>query len=67
MTRRQRALLIAEEAMVRLHGEPMFWCDGDLADRRDLIRRVDDELALIETTTRTGAAPAAPAPERRAA
>ncbi len=53
--------------MVRLHGEPKFWKDGDLADRRDLIRRVDAELVLIETITRTGAAPAAPAPERRAA
>ncbi|MEV7217884.1 hypothetical protein AB0O31_32915 [Kitasatospora cineracea] len=53
MTRRQRALRIAEEAMVRLHGEPKFWKDGDLADRRALLRRVDAELAEIETATST--------------
>ncbi|WP_404871080.1 hypothetical protein ACI1MP_38045 (plasmid) [Kitasatospora griseola] len=66
MTRRQRALLIAEEAMVRLHGEPRFWKDGDLRDRRALIRRVDAELAVIETITRTIAAPAASGSERKA-
>jgi len=66
VTRRQRALRVAENAMVRLHGEPKFWKDGDLRDRRALIRRVDAELALIETITRTSVAPAAPGPERKA-
>lgn len=66
MTPRQRALRVAEDAMVRLHGEPKFWKDQDLRDRRLLIRRVDAELALIETIARTSAAPAVRCPERKA-
>jgi hypothetical protein len=48
LTRRQRALLVAEQAMVHLHGEPMFWRPQDLADRRALIARIDAELAVMD-------------------
>ncbi|MEV7602922.1 hypothetical protein AB0O91_36710 [Kitasatospora sp. NPDC089797] len=66
MTPRQRALRIAEAAMVRLHGDPKTWPQRDLEDRRDLMVRVDNELRLIELTTCTCAVPAVPGPERRA-
>jgi hypothetical protein len=47
MTRRERALHIAEEALIRVHGEPRFWKDADLADRQALLRRCEADLARI--------------------
>lgn len=55
MTRRERALRIAEEALIRVHGEPMFWKNEDLADRQALIRRCEADLARIDWAKRAPA------------
>lgn len=47
MTRRERALNIADEALIRVHGEPRFWKDPDLADRQLLLRRCEADLARM--------------------
>lgn len=47
MTRRERALHIAEEALIKVHGEPRFWKDPELADRQALLRRCEADLARI--------------------
>jgi len=47
MTRRERALRITEEALIKVHGEPKFWKDVDLADRQLLLRRCEADLARI--------------------
>ncbi|MEZ0095008.1 hypothetical protein [Streptacidiphilus sp. EB129] len=47
MTRRERALHIAEEALIKVHGDVRFWKDQDLADRQLLLRRCEADLARI--------------------
>jgi hypothetical protein len=47
MTRRERALHIAEEALIKVHGDVRLWKDADLADRQALLRRCEADLARM--------------------
>jgi len=51
MTRRERALHIAEEALIKVHGDVRLWKDADLADRQLLLRRCEADLARIHPQT----------------